>query len=112
MSDKKTNEYFENLDVKAGDILTEMYSYWIRVIKVMPDGRIVSLEKDNLELKVYENDKEFKKYCSYGSIDGYWVTYLGNDMDRVESYIDTFKKKHKDIIDKRDLRITEIFYDI
>lgn len=77
---------------RVGDRFTEMYSYWVYVLKVNRN-RIIYMEahppcelpKDG---KVIESSiGDFRDRFSYGNIPGYWVRYVDNDPRVVAGWL-------------------------
>ena len=112
-------KYFnENLEIKIGDVFSEMLSFWITVIKITDTGEILTIESNKEDIQVYKSDIDFKHYCSYksnGMNDKYWIDYMYNDLELMKKSIDNWKSnnKHQDkTIGKRQIRIDQIVYDI
>jgi len=88
-----TKERFET-GIKIGDRFSEMYSIWIVILNILPDGKIHTIEgnKDNLELMEYQNVEELNKKMSYNSIEGYWIRFIDNNTNRLSEFINYFKE--------------------
>ena len=85
-----TNEKFESLDFKVGDIFSEMLSHWKVVIKVDSDVlTVISGSSKNLKLESY-TPEEFKNHCSYKNIPGYWIDFMKNDTQRASDYLQAY----------------------
>lgn len=85
-----TNEKFESLDFKVGDIFSEMLSHWKVIIKVDSDVlTVISGSSKNLKLESY-TPEEFKNLCSYGNIPGYWIDFIKNDTQRASDYLQAY----------------------
>ena len=102
MSSDITKEYFEKLDIKVGDRLSEMLSFFITVIKVLDNGEILTIESNKDDIQVYKSAEDLKQRCSYKSeslIGHYWVSYIGNNIEKTERLIFEWKNSgNKNII--------------
>lgn len=116
MSKDLTEDYFEKGDIKVGDRLNEMLSFFINVISV--GDKIVTLEghpNGKMEIREYAEFEDFKKKCAYSSIPGYWVRYTGNDLEKVKDWLHHYKNnyyKHDSIEAQRQLSIEKILYSL
>lgn len=85
-----TNQKFESMDFKPGDIFSEMLSNWKVIINIEGDNlTIISGAHSNLKLE-HLTKEEFKYICSYKNIDGYWIDFMKNDPSRVSDYIESY----------------------
>ena len=85
-----TNQKFESLDFKVGDIFSEMLAHWKVIIKVDGDRlTVISGSSKNLKLESY-TPKEFKEHCSYKNITGYWIDFMKNDTQRASDYLEAY----------------------
>lgn len=105
-----TNEKFESLDFKVGDIFSEMLSHWKVIIKV--DNGIltaISGSTKNLKLESY-SPQEFKHHCSYKNIPGYWIDFMKNDTTRASHYLEAyFEQVGMDISEIRNFKLDLVF---
>lgn len=81
---KATEEAFK--DPQIGDRFTEMYNFWMYVIG-RRDDKIIVMEAsapctfpDDGKMTCYSLE-DFQKRFSYGSIPGYWVSFVDHDND-------------------------------
>jgi len=84
-----TAEAFES--PRAGDVFSEMCSFWVRVLEVLPSCIVVlehigpfnsrTPEDRDQTLKVFSTVEDFRKKYSYGSIQGYWVSLMWRGQD-------------------------------
>lgn len=114
---ESTQEYFQKLEIKVGDRFTEMMAFFINVIEV--DDKIVTLEGNpggKLEIREYESAEAFRKKCAYSTIaDSYWVYYLGNDIEKMKTWVHHYKNNYYkwDSVDgQRQLSIEKVLYSI
>ena len=80
---QETDKAMNNL--KVGMRFHELYSYWIIVKGIRPSGEVVTMEGrggEPLKFKRYRSKAIFKKFCSYGTIPGYWVDYTDFMKDK------------------------------
>ena len=98
-TDKMVEKNFE-----VGDFFHEVMRYYELVIDVTGDELTVLTKLG--EIKKYTFD-EYVKYCSYGSIKGFWLEfYVNSDVitnDIIRSYVNELSKG--DLADKRDNNI-------
>lgn len=90
----KTEQKFNILDLKQGDIFSEMFSHW-KVIISNIEGKIKTIEGNStkLTLKEYKSKEDFKFHCSYKSIKGYWIDFMGNNPKKCDDFIETYIKQ-------------------
>ena len=81
---ENTEKAMKNL--KEGDYFSEMCHFWLRILKINEDGGIITAETEKRQwvAKAYRNAQELRDRFAYGSIDGYWVSYHGNSLDKGE----------------------------
>ena len=103
----KTDTKFEERDFVAGDIFSEMLSYWEVIVKRELDILTVIQRKGgNYELQKFTID-EYVKHCQYSSSHpGYWIDFIKNDPEVVKSYIDAYIYQEDMTLDKsRDFKL-------
>lgn len=113
---ESTQEYFsDKSNIKVGDRLSEMLSFWVTVIKIN-DGKIITLEgTDNLIIKEYPSFEDFRKRFEYSTLTNkYWVYYMGNKPEMVQSLIEIYKKNNFEdkMSGNRQINIDSILYDL
>ena len=102
-----TKQKFENHDFKPGDIFSEMLSYWEVIVKIESDILTVIKRKGGkYELQKFTPD-EYVKHCEYSSSHpGYWIDFIKNDREVVNSYIDAYIYQEGMTLDKsRDFKL-------
>jgi hypothetical protein len=90
-----TTEQRIETGIKVGDRFCEMYSYWLVILNIFPNGKIHTIEgnSQNLNLKEYESLEELKKHMSYSwNSPGYWLNYIDNNTNRLYEFINHFKE--------------------
>ena len=108
-----TQEYFSKGDYKVGDYFSEMYNYFVFIAKIDGDSiYYIDGTTDKLSLNCLDREM-FKSKFEYSTIkDNYWISYHGNDVDRLGRIITMYKMSGVTKSDKRDLKIEEIIYNI
>jgi hypothetical protein len=90
-----TEQKFESLDFKPGDIFSEMLSNWKVIVRVERDNiTVIQGPHSNLELKIFTKE-EFKNHCRYKHRDGYWIDFMKNNPSRVSDYIEAYIEQMK-----------------
>lgn len=97
----KTEEKFKNLDLKQGDIFSEMFSHW-KVIVSNINGKIKTIEGSSkkLTLREYESPENFKHHCSYKNIKGYWIDFMNNNPRRCDEFIEAYIEQEGMTVDE------------
>lgn len=97
----KTDEKFESMDFKPGDIFSEMLSYWEVIIQ--REENIITIIKrvgSKYELQKFTSE-EYVKHCQYSSSYlGYWIDFMKNDTGVVKSYIEAYIEQEGMTVDK------------
>lgn len=108
---------FSTGKLEVGDIFSEMYAFWVNVINIDKEGKIITLEHNDInsaEIVCYNSFVEFDKRFSYGTIPGHWVGYIENDIDKVRNRFLEYKKSlivnSKEQV--REIKINNILYNI
>jgi len=109
-----TERYFRERNFQVGDMLQDMLSFWILLIKV-DEGYVTTLEghprNENLSLRKRSLD-DFVQHCSYKSINGYWVDYFGTSMDYYDDFVYTYFKQIGERSHDRDRILDKIIFDL
>ncbi len=112
---ESTKEYFSNIsNVKVGDRLSELLSFWVTVIK-LDNEKIITLEGTNsLVIREYTTFEDFRQRFKYTTNDNYWVFYMGNKPEMLQLIIDSYKKNNFEdkISGNRQINIDSILYDL
>ena len=113
---ESTQEYFSDIkNIKPGDRLSEMLSFWVTIIKLKGD-KIITLEgTSNLELKEYDSFESFRKRFEYSHLEGkYWVDFMGNQPSLISRVIEIYKNNNfqDKVSGNRQINIDSILYDL
>lgn len=97
----KTDNKFESKDFKAGDIFSEMLSYFEIIVRREEDVLSVIQRKANkFELQKFTID-EYVNHCQYSSgYPGYWIDFMKNDPDMIKAYVEALIEQDGMTIDK------------
>ena len=106
----KTKDKFQSMSFIPGDTFSEMLSFWIVIISNR-DGVIKTLEGNSggLKLNTYGSPDDFHNKCSYKNIDGYWIEFMSNNLQKKSDFIEYYFDQEKMTVDEiREFKLNEL----
>jgi hypothetical protein len=106
----KTKDKFQSMSFEPGDTFSEMLSFWVVIIS-NKSGFIKTLEGSSggLKLVTYQSSEEFKNKYQYKNIDGYWIEFMSNNLQKKSDFIEYYFDQEKMTVDEiREFKLNEL----